>query len=163
MTLSPGNALDFETAPEPPWRRYPDREPWWGGWRQGDAEPWYALVFLPFWIALAPDQRRQYLERFPAPTREWTEYLADYAARGSRTSGRVPDFTSAPPPPWKQYPGRGPLWIGWHVGKPKRWLQHTFLVYWLPMPPEDQNAYLELWPAPNEPWRRRMRKWQLGG
>src|SRR5688572_15752004 len=73
--------MDIANAPEPPWQRYQGKEPWWAGFRQGDSEAWYLSVFLPFWTALEASERAQYLERWPAPSAEWSERLTSYATK----------------------------------------------------------------------------------
>ena len=58
----------------PPWIEYPDRPPWWGGWRQGESEHWLHNAWLPFWKALSEEGRSQYIDRWQ-PSPEWKEYL----------------------------------------------------------------------------------------
>lgn len=62
----------------PPWIRYPDADPWWPGWRQGDAEAWLLGTWLPFWQQLDADQRRGYLNSHPPPGEDWQTHLKLY-------------------------------------------------------------------------------------
>ncbi|MDI7158358.1 hypothetical protein QMM53_17810 [Leptospira santarosai] len=62
----------------PPWIVYPENDPVWGGWRQGESEQWFRDIWLPFWQGLGPDERRLYLERFPSPDEDWNLYLTQY-------------------------------------------------------------------------------------
>lgn len=156
MSAEPKTPPDLSGAPEPPWARYPGQPPWWGGWRQGEAEPWYLYVFLPFWIALGDEQRSKYLARWPPPDADWAENLAVNA----QAETRLLDFGSLPPPPWERYPTRGPRWIGWRFGSARRWLREDFLPFWLMLPAEDQAAYLRRWPAPSDTWRERLTSWE---
>jgi hypothetical protein len=66
--------MTTEPQPPPPWRRYPGEDPWWSGWRQGEAEAWLLEIWLPFWRSLAEGARTEYLEKW-APPPEWKEYL----------------------------------------------------------------------------------------
>jgi hypothetical protein len=148
--------LDLSSAPEPPWARYPGRAPWWGGWRQGDAEPWYLHVFLPFWAGLGAEQRLEYLGRWPPPDADWAENLAL-----NRTAEPASlNFDALPLPPWERYSPRGPRWIGWHLGAARRWLREDFLPFWLMLRPEDRAAYARRWPPPSEAWRERLESWE---
>ncbi len=58
----------------PPWIAFPDSEPWWGGWRQGNAEGWLILVWLPFWRNLDNKAKADYVEKWDASA-DWREYL----------------------------------------------------------------------------------------
>jgi hypothetical protein len=58
----------------PPWIAFPDSEPWWGGWRQGNAEGWLILVWLPFWRTLDRKAKADYMEKWNTPA-DWREYL----------------------------------------------------------------------------------------
>lgn len=64
-----------ETNINPPWIEYPGSEPMWGGWRQGTSEAWLLESWLPFWKALAPREREEYLKIWPPPTEDWDYYL----------------------------------------------------------------------------------------
>lgn len=70
-----GPAAPVRTAGEvpPPWIAWPLSEPW--SFKQGDNEAWLLLTFLPFWRALAPEERASYLLRFPPPEPYWRDYL----------------------------------------------------------------------------------------
>jgi hypothetical protein len=59
----------------PPWREFPGNDPTWGGWRQGSSEAWLVDVWLPFWRALSPRERDEYLRQWPPPDEEWRRYL----------------------------------------------------------------------------------------
>jgi hypothetical protein len=59
---------------EPPWVAFPNEDPWWIGWRQGNGEGWIKLIWYPYWKLLEIDQRRSYLDRWNAPDM-WREYL----------------------------------------------------------------------------------------
>ena len=67
-------ALEAGAEIEPPWVAYPEQEPWWGGWRQGNGEAWLREVWIPFWKTLGPKERRVYVEKWQASP-EWREYL----------------------------------------------------------------------------------------
>jgi hypothetical protein len=60
---------------DPPWVEFPGSDPILGPWRQGYGEAWLLNEFLPFWRGLTPDDRVLYLEKWPAPSPEWEEYL----------------------------------------------------------------------------------------
>lgn len=60
---------------EPPWIQYPNTEPWWGGWRQGESEEWLLRGWLPFWRGLDEDARAEYLRQWPPPDDDWKTYL----------------------------------------------------------------------------------------
>lgn len=154
MPQSSDEPFDITRAPEPPWQRYPGRDPWWGGFRQGDAEPWYLNVFLPFWTGLGSARQHEYLERWPPPNPEWAGCLADYAARGPVAN----EFSEAPIPPWERYSGHGPLWVGWFAGSAKRFLREVFLPFWSALPAHDRAAYLRVWPPPSDAWRERLQR-----
>ena len=54
----------------PPWIEYASSKfegPFWGGWRQGNAEPWFRDIWTPFWKKLTPEERIMYLEKNPLP------------------------------------------------------------------------------------------------
>ncbi len=59
----------------PPWIKYPGNETWWGGWRQGTSEAWLVDEFLPFWRGLSPEDRQEYLTRWPPPDGEWLDQM----------------------------------------------------------------------------------------
>jgi hypothetical protein len=44
------------------------------GWRQGEGEQWYAVVWQPFWSQLDDRERARYLDIWDAPG-EWREFL----------------------------------------------------------------------------------------
>ena len=156
MAASSDQTLDLAATPEPPWLHCPGEPPWWGGWRQGAAEPWYLEIFLPFWIELTAEQRAQYLAHWPPPDAEWAETLAKYAAAGPPKV----DVSAWPAPPWQRHPGRGPRWLGWQfAGAPRRWLRHEFLPFWRLLQPHDQERYLRDWPPPTHAWRTRLQRW----
>lgn len=60
----------------PPWIAYPESDPWWGGWRQGNSEGWLVLVWLPFWHNITDEARVNYIEKWNASA-DWREYLGD--------------------------------------------------------------------------------------
>jgi hypothetical protein len=66
--------IDMSTI-APPWVEYPETDPTWGGWRQGYSEAWLVDVWLPFWRGLSAAEREQYLEKWPAPSDEWSFYV----------------------------------------------------------------------------------------
>lgn len=63
--------------PEPPWRKYPGEETFWGGWRQGHSEAWLKDIWLPFWSSLTHEDRLAYLEKWNAPD-QWREHILKY-------------------------------------------------------------------------------------
>jgi pimeloyl-ACP methyl ester carboxylesterase len=65
---------------EAPWVRYPGTEPWWGGWRQGEAEGWLLGVWLPFWHDLDATAREAYLARWAPPSADWREHVLTHWA-----------------------------------------------------------------------------------
>jgi hypothetical protein len=66
---------------DPPWEKFPETEPWWGGWRQGVSEAWLHDEWLPFWRAKTESERVAYLQAFPPPTDLWRTYLMEYWVR----------------------------------------------------------------------------------
>lgn len=66
------------TIVEAPWEKYPGKDPWWGGWRQGFSEAWLHETWLPFWRALSDGERSRFLELNPPPTDDWLEYLTKH-------------------------------------------------------------------------------------
>jgi hypothetical protein len=70
-TMADENEYDVK----PPWIKYPNSDPVWGGWRQGVSEAWLLGTWLPFWRGLQPEERRKYLATFPPPDEEWDFYL----------------------------------------------------------------------------------------
>ena len=86
-------ALERGDEIEPPWVVYPESEPWWGGWRQGNSEGWLVLAWLPFWDKLSDEDRLQYLEKWNAPD-EWREYLQQEfnADESSSIAGHVLNY-----------------------------------------------------------------------
>lgn len=70
--------VERKNQPEAPWVKYPNTEPWWSGWRQGDSEQWLHESWFPFWRSLPPQDRRQFLERNPPPSDDWALYLDEY-------------------------------------------------------------------------------------
>ena len=144
--------MDFSSAPEPPWKRYPGKEPWWGGFRQGDSEAWYVNVFLSFWMALQATDRAQYLARWPAPSAEWSECLQQHATKPTADE----PFAESPVPPWIRFPQHGPRSPFWRFGERKRWWQGTFRPFWAQLSAAERSAYLELWNPPSAAWRERV-------
>jgi hypothetical protein len=61
----------------PPWIKYPNTEPTWGGWRQGTSEAWRHEIWLPFWRHLTPEQQQAYLEQYP-PDEDWRLFLTEF-------------------------------------------------------------------------------------
>jgi hypothetical protein len=57
-------------------------------------------------------------------------------------------------PPWIQYPGNPPYWGGWRQGYSEGWLLNTWFPFWDKLTPEEQKAYLEQYPPPDEDWQR---------
>jgi hypothetical protein len=51
---------------EPPWVKYPDYPPGDGFWRQA-GEPWFALVWRPYWESLNAQEQDDYLNRWNVP------------------------------------------------------------------------------------------------
>ena len=66
------------TEPPPPWIKYPESDPIWGGWRQGISEAWLHDMWLPFWRGITPEARAAFLDRNPPPSDEWRMYLEQY-------------------------------------------------------------------------------------
>ncbi|EMO43132.1 hypothetical protein LEP1GSC186_2422 [Leptospira noguchii serovar Autumnalis str. ZUN142] len=62
---------------QPPWIEYPESDPSWGGWRQGESENWFCNVWLPFWEGLKPEERILYLKNWKPP-KDWNLYLTQY-------------------------------------------------------------------------------------
>ncbi|EMN00882.1 hypothetical protein LEP1GSC021_4616 [Leptospira noguchii str. 1993005606] len=62
---------------QPPWIEYPESDPTWGGWRQGESENWFCNVWLPFWERLKPKERILYLKNW-TPPKDWNLYLTQY-------------------------------------------------------------------------------------
>lgn len=60
-------ALERGDDVEPPWVFYPDSEPWWGGWRQGNGEAWWIQIWEPFWSRLHARRREAYAARWNIP------------------------------------------------------------------------------------------------
>lgn len=58
----------------PPWIAFPDSDPWWGGWRQGNSQGWLVLVWIPFWRHLNDREKLAYIEKWDASA-DWREYL----------------------------------------------------------------------------------------
>lgn len=69
------NGQNSESPIPPPWMEYPDREPTWGGWRQGTSEAWLQGIWLPYWEPLTAEERTAYLQRWPPPDDEWRLYV----------------------------------------------------------------------------------------
>jgi hypothetical protein len=69
-------ALDALEDRLPPWRAFPDSEPWSGTWRQGHGEYWRDVGWVPFWTAQKGIDRRAYLERWQGPS-DWREALLE--------------------------------------------------------------------------------------
>jgi hypothetical protein len=65
---------------EPPWIVWPKQEPWWGGWREGNAEGWFKLVWLPFWRKLGREEKLTYLEKW-GPSPDWRHYALEIWGR----------------------------------------------------------------------------------
>ncbi len=57
-------------------------------------------------------------------------------------------------PPWVVYPHNDPTWGGWRQGYSEGWLNQVWLPFWRKLSPEERDAYLQVWPAPDEEWRR---------
>jgi hypothetical protein len=55
-------------------------------------------------------------------------------------------------PPWIQYPDNEPTWGGWRQGASEAWLLDTWLLFWKQLTPEEQSAYLKLYPPPDDEW-----------
>jgi len=68
------DALDIESPPAP-WEEFPETEPFWGGWRQGNSETWLHEIWLPYWCSLTREQRTEYLRHNPPPNEDWRYYL----------------------------------------------------------------------------------------
>jgi len=66
-------AIEAGEEIKPPWVIWPGEEPWWGGWSQGDAEPWLLDVWLPFWSKLGRGEKLAYLEKWSASP-DWRHY-----------------------------------------------------------------------------------------
>lgn len=147
--------IDWNTAPEPPWQKEPGREPWWSGWRQGGE--WYVYTFIPFWKSLTSDERADYLQRWPPASDGWADCLEDLA---NAPPAPQRTFESDPPPPWQQFPTRGPHSFGWRFGKARFWLRETFLPFWCRLDLDERQRYLELWPAPSPEWNARVAAWE---
>ena len=66
-------------GPPPPWVEFPESEPTWSGWRQGDSEAWLQEIWLPYWRALSQTSRASFLSSNPPPSDEWRFYLEAWA------------------------------------------------------------------------------------
>ena len=75
----------------PPWEQYPETEPWWIGWRQGDGEVWLKLVWLPFWSKLARTEKEHYVDRWAAPE-EWRNYVLEGWGQGKDAEHKLAEF-----------------------------------------------------------------------
>jgi hypothetical protein len=67
-------ALEAGMEIQPPWVQFPDTEPWWGGWRQGNSEAWFHEIWSPFWHRLSAEERLAYVDKWQPPE-DWREYL----------------------------------------------------------------------------------------
>ena len=55
-------------------------------------------------------------------------------------------------PPWLEYPGNESFWGGWRQGGGEAWLVNTWFPFWNQLTQEEQRAYLEQYPPPDEDW-----------
>ena len=55
-------------------------------------------------------------------------------------------------PPWVEYPGSEPSWVGWRQGTSEAWLVKVWFPFWLALSGEERGSYLEKWPPPNDDW-----------
>lgn len=84
-------ALEAGEEIEPPWVAFPDEDPWWIGWRQGNAEGWLNSIWLPFWSKLDEDRKHAYVKRWNA-RRQWRAYVLDGWDQADRTKHGVAEF-----------------------------------------------------------------------
>jgi hypothetical protein len=84
-------ALEAGKEIRPPWVAWPDEDPCWIGWRQGNAEGWLKLIWLPFWSSLHDDQRHDYVERWNGPP-EWQAYVSYESNGQERTEHELAAF-----------------------------------------------------------------------
>lgn len=84
-------ALEAGEEIEPPWMTWPNQDPWWSGWRQGNAEGWLKLVWLPFWSKLKRDEKEGYVERWNAPA-EWRSYVLEGWDQGATTQHKLGEY-----------------------------------------------------------------------
>ncbi len=68
-------SVKHDENPSPPWVKYPDKEPYWGGWRQGESEHWLLNVWLPFWQKLTETEQQTFFENYPPPNDEWRDHI----------------------------------------------------------------------------------------
>ncbi len=61
----------------PPWVQYPDKPPWWGGWRQGNSELWLHEEWFPFWYAMSRLEQLQYLASRRVPD-DWIDHVLEF-------------------------------------------------------------------------------------
>jgi hypothetical protein len=47
--ISPNQQISNMADIVPPWTEFPNSDPTWCGWRQGDSERWLLDIWLPFW------------------------------------------------------------------------------------------------------------------
>jgi hypothetical protein len=66
------------TDPNPPWYEFPGEAFYWGGWKQGSGQVWMSSVFVPFWLAATPEQRKAYLTKWPPPDDEWQFWVSHF-------------------------------------------------------------------------------------
>ncbi|MGC4896943.1 hypothetical protein [Micromonospora sp. DT31] len=69
--------LDAHGRVLPPWRAYPQIEPFRIGWRMGDGE-WYLMVWWHWWESASMDEgERIAYFRADEPPREWLNWAAE--------------------------------------------------------------------------------------
>ena len=83
-----GRALEAGEEIVPPWAAWPGEDPWWGGWRQGNAEGWLNLVWLPFWSGQKADDKQGYVARWAAPE-EWRRYVLEGWDQEGEAAGKL--------------------------------------------------------------------------
>jgi ribA/ribD-fused uncharacterized protein len=62
-------------APPPPWIQFPGSERYWGGWRQGNAEPYFNAWNL-WYAGLSAQGILKYKQIYPEPE-EWRGFLSE--------------------------------------------------------------------------------------
>ena len=60
---------------EPPWVAFPGYPPGDGFWRQS-GENWLRYIWEPYWNALSPERKKEYLEKWMVP-KEWHDFYFD--------------------------------------------------------------------------------------
>jgi hypothetical protein len=67
--------MHFEILP--PWVQYPDKPPWWAGWREGNSELWLHEEWFVFWYAMSRVEQLQYLASRRVPD-DWIDHVLEF-------------------------------------------------------------------------------------